>query len=109
MRNPPSWLTIFRIVPFSQIRLFPKELITFIISFISSFVQVIPEPVIDERLFLIFITNSIKPCICSKFLKSSFEIMRFFLVSVLKNQLANESCIIPGKTVSSLDCIILDN
>ena len=34
---------------------------TFIISFISLFVRVIPEPVIDENLFLIFLLIKLSP------------------------------------------------
>ena len=48
MGNFPFWLVIFLVVPFNEISLFSKDLITFIISFISLFVRVIPEPVIDE-------------------------------------------------------------
>ena len=43
--NPLSLLVIFVVIPFNKIPLFSKDLITFIISFISLFVRVIPEPV----------------------------------------------------------------
>ena len=43
-RNPPSWMVIFVVVPFNKIPLLSKDLITFITSFISLFVRVIPEP-----------------------------------------------------------------
>ena len=47
LRNRPSWVVIFLVLPFSEIPLFPKYLITFLMSFTSLFVRVIPEPVID--------------------------------------------------------------
>ena len=50
IKNHPSWVVIFVVVPFYKIPLFFKELIT-LISFISLFVRVISEPVIDEILF----------------------------------------------------------
>ena len=43
-RNPPSWLVIFLAVPFNEVSLFSKDLTTFIISFISLSVRVIPDP-----------------------------------------------------------------
>ena len=41
------------VVPFDKMFLFSKDLITFIISFISLFGRVIPEPEIDEIPLLI--------------------------------------------------------
>ena len=41
LRNPPSWLVIFLIVHFNKIPLFPKDLITSRILFISLFARVI--------------------------------------------------------------------
>ena len=52
LRNPPSWLVTFLLVPLNKIYLFSKDVITFIIYFISSFFRVIPEPVIDNIPFL---------------------------------------------------------
>ena len=52
MRNPPSWLVIFLVIPFNKIPLFSKGLITFIISFISLFFRVIPEPSLNVQSFL---------------------------------------------------------
>ena len=43
-KNPPFWLVIFLVVPFNEIPLFHKDLITFLVSFISLFVIVIPAP-----------------------------------------------------------------
>ena len=43
-KNPLSWLELFVVVSFNKISLFSKDLITFTISFISLFVQVIPAP-----------------------------------------------------------------
>ena len=48
LSDPPSWLVIFLVVPFSKIPLFSKDLITFTISFISLFVNVIQESRIFE-------------------------------------------------------------
>ena len=39
-----SWLVVFLVVSFYKLPLFPEDLITFIISFISLLVKVIPEP-----------------------------------------------------------------
>ena len=44
LSNLPSWLIIFILVPFNKIPLFSKELVTFIIPFISLFARVISEP-----------------------------------------------------------------
>ena len=54
-KNSPSWLVIFPLLPLNKIPLFSKDLITFIRFFISLFVKVIPEPLIDEIPFLIFL------------------------------------------------------
>ena len=43
-RRIPSGLVIFLVVPFNKIPLFTKGLITFIMSFVSLFFRVIPEP-----------------------------------------------------------------
>ena len=50
VKSPLSWLVIFLVVVLNKIPLFSKDLITFIICFISLFVvnRVIPEPVNDE-------------------------------------------------------------
>ena len=50
-KNPPSGLAIFLVVPFNKTDLFSKDLITFITSFISLFVKVIPEPLLDVNCF----------------------------------------------------------
>ena len=44
LRNPPSSLVIFLVVPFNKIPLFSKDLVTLIKSFASSFVRLIREP-----------------------------------------------------------------
>ena len=44
LRNPPSWIVIFLVVPFNKTPLFSEYLITFMITLISSFISVIPEP-----------------------------------------------------------------
>ena len=51
-KNLPSWIVIFLVVPFNKIPLFSKDLITFTISFISLFVRVIPEPLLDVNFLL---------------------------------------------------------
>ena len=61
-KKPPFWLVIFLVVHFNKIPLFSKDLITFIISFTSLFVRVIPKPVIDEIRFLeIFLPTELSP------------------------------------------------
>ena len=50
-RYPPSWFLTFSVVALNKLVLFSWELITFIISFISMFVSVIPGPVIDKTFF----------------------------------------------------------
>ena len=58
LTNPRSWIIIISVAPFKIIFLFSKDLIAFIISFISLFVSVIPEPVIFESLLLIFLQRT---------------------------------------------------
>ena len=41
-----------RVVPFNKNPLFSKDLIAFIISFISIFVRVVPEPLVDLNFLL---------------------------------------------------------
>ena len=53
--NGPYWLAIFLVVPFNEIPLFSKDLITYIISLLSSFFRVIPEPATDELQLWIFL------------------------------------------------------
>ena len=55
INDGPYWLAIFLVVSFNEIPLFSKGLITFIISFFSWFVRVIPEPVTNEILLLTFL------------------------------------------------------
>ena len=45
LRNPSSWPVVFLIVPVNKIPLISKELITFIITFISFFIRVISVPI----------------------------------------------------------------
>ena len=47
-RNSPFWLIIFFCSFFKNIPLFSKELMKFILSVISFFISVIPEPAVDE-------------------------------------------------------------
>ena len=60
-KNRLYWLAIFLVISFNEIPLLSKDLITFIISFISWFVRVIPEPLTDEILFLIFLSIILIP------------------------------------------------
>ena len=50
-KNHLSWLATFQVVPFNKIPLFSKGVITFIISFISLFIRVIPERLMMKFLF----------------------------------------------------------
>ena len=50
-KNPPPWLLTFLVVPFNHIPVFPKDLITFIISVISLSVRVISAPSVFQSLF----------------------------------------------------------
>ena len=61
MRNLSSWLVVFLVVPYNKIPPFSKDLIAFITYFISLFVRVIPEPVVDEKSFLIFLPIILSP------------------------------------------------
>ena len=49
---PPPWLVIFAIVSFYKIPLFSKDLVTSMIYFISLFVRVIPEALLDVNFWL---------------------------------------------------------
>ena len=60
-KNCPYWRALFLVVSFNEIPLFSKDLITFIISFISWFIRVIPEPVTNEIAFLIFLPIMLIP------------------------------------------------
>ena len=81
--NRPYWLAVFLVVPFNEILLFSKDLITFIIFFLSSFIRVIPEPVTDELQLLIFLPIILIP--------ASSRISLFnFSVPVIFNSFANE-------------------
>ena len=44
LRNPSSWVLTFLMVFFNKTPLFSKDLIAFLISFISLFVSISPEP-----------------------------------------------------------------
>ena len=96
LRNAPSWLVIFVVVPF-KILLFSKDLNTFIILFISLFVRVIPKPVIYSLLNLSICLSRI-----------------FFPKSLAKSDpfLATLDRIYPKIGISrrvSLNCTISDN
>ena len=81
--NRPYWLAVFLVVPFNEILLFSKDLITFIIFFLSSFIRVIPEPVTDELQLIIFLPIILIP--------ASSRISLFnFSVPVIFNSFANE-------------------
>ena len=47
-----SKINDWRVVPFNNNPLFSKDLIAFIISFISIFVRVVPEPLVDLNFLL---------------------------------------------------------
>ena len=66
VKNSPSWLVIFL-----EISLFSKDLITFIISFISLSVRVIPEPV---NKFLITLPSKLIPAFPKAFFKSFYQV-----------------------------------
>ena len=96
-KNPPSWLVIFLVVSFNKIPLFSKDLITFIISFISLLVRVIPEPVTYYLLNLCF-------CLSRKYFPKFRAIYVSFLATLDK--------IFPKIGLSRRtppNCTILDN
>ena len=76
LSDPPSWIITFAIVSFNKISLFSKTLFTFITCFISFFINVVPESVIAETLFLIFFTETIKSCFYSKVFTTFFDLER---------------------------------
>ena len=77
--NRPYWLAIFLAVSLNDILLFSKDLITFW----SSLIKVIPEPVTDELQLLIFLPITLIP--------ASTRISLFnFSVPVIFNSFANE-------------------
>ena len=60
LMDQENWLTMFPAVSFKKCYLFPKDLITFMVSFISLSVNAIHEPVIFEFfLILSLITLSL--------------------------------------------------
>ena len=110
LRNPPSWLVMFLVVSFNKMLLFCKNLVTCIISFISLFARVIPEP-----MFFYLFSNNIKSCIYIKIIL----FILIFLVSILFNLFEYESSTLNGKLTelskpvisvkNPPDYIILDN
>ena len=65
LRNPYSWLLIFS----GKIPLFSKDLVTFMISFISLFVSVILEPT-NKIPFSFFLPRTLTPVSTSRFVMS---------------------------------------
>ena len=87
LSNSPSCPTIFPVVSSNKIPLFSKELITFMISFISLFVSVIPDPYIFESPSNFFLLPRIlSPTSTKRFLTFSFNLGTFFLSSFLKEE-----------------------
>ena len=82
LRNPPSWLVFFLVVHFIKIPLFSKDLITFIISFISLFVRVIPQPIVNEIPFSIFLPIILSPVSTRMSLFFSICILQFFYIGI---------------------------
>ena len=82
-KNRLYWLAIFLVISFNEIPLLSKELITFIISFVSWSVKVIPELVTNEVPFLIFLPIMLIPASTSISLFS-------FSVPVIFNSFPNE-------------------
>ena len=68
---------MFLVVPFAKICLFSKDLITFIIYFISFFVRVIPELVTDGIPFLISLVIILSP-VSTKISSFNFLVSEFF-------------------------------
>ena len=81
-KNPLSWLELFVLVSFNKIAVFSKDLITFTISFISLFVQVISAPnafLETCKTFLAklkFLNTALK----DTFLYNSSALLIFFLI-----------------------------
>ena len=108
LRNRPSWLVIFLVAPFNKIPLLSKDLITFITSFISLFVRVIPAPKTFLRSFEIYL-----------------EVLPVFIMSLSDTFLLNKSSALLGILPATLEefagskilglkildpyCIILEN
>ena len=114
LRNSPSWSVIYLLVSFYKFSLFSAGLVTFIISFISLFLKVIPERVTDETYFLIFLQIILSPI--------SIRILQFnYLVSVLFNsftyEFATEFIVLNGGNkitikpgiINPPNCTILNN
>ena len=82
-KNRLYWLAIFLVISFNEIPLLSKDLITFIISFISWSIRVIPALVTNEIPFLIFLPIMLIPASTSISLFS-------FSVPVIFNSFPNE-------------------
>ena len=82
-KNRLYWLAIFLVISFNEIPLLSKDLITFIISFISWTVRVIPQLVTNQIPFLIFLSIMLIPASTSISLFS-------FSVPVIFNSFPNE-------------------
>ena len=100
--------------------LFSKDLITFIISFISLFGRVIPEPEIDEIPLLIFLPSKLSPvstrisnCICLATIffysfTNEFANEKSYLIVVISGLSVEPSKDILG-SINAPECTILDD
>ena len=59
LRNPPSSLVTVLVVPFNEIPQFSEDLIPFMISFISLFVDIISEPLNNDEGFNFIVSKTI--------------------------------------------------
>ena len=102
--NLPFCGVIFLVVPFYKILffkgLFPKEFITFVISFISLFVRFIHERLIDEVPFSIFLPIKTRPS------SGKYD---SFAIELTNDILPLLSIIIDGKLNINPPHCILDN
>ena len=108
------------VVPFNKMFLFSKDLITFIISFISLFDRVIPEPEIDEIPLLIFLPSKLSPvstrisyCICLATIffysfTNEFANEKSYLIVVISGLSVEPSKDILG-SINAPECTILDD
>ena len=96
----------------SSFHLFSKDLITFIISFISLFVGVTPKPLIDEIPFLIFLPIILSPT-SARISSFKFWVLMFFNSFKYGYRALNGKLTKLSKSVISVKnspaCIILDN
>ena len=92
LRNLPSWLVILLVVSFNKVPLFLKDLTIFKISFVSLFVSISVEALVNETPFY-FLLKVLSPVSIRKklFNFSEYVFFNFFHMNLILSLLLNLS------------------